>query len=327
MTRVGITMSSLGRMTMSTLTRTMLMTVGLATAGVLIGAGTTGSSSSTTVSSDDPYANLPSSIQLTGVVRDFREASVTNGHKDFELTPSAGFGHYFGLVQDTLDSDGKPQYQSTGYLVKSEWKDAQGRNVIQPRSYISAKSGDKAGSVSASQGGALNSSALFAQWYRDVPGVNVSKQLTINLQRQPNSNLYVFDDKSDTGYAGKGGFFPIDADLFGNSAGTPVHNFHFTYELETQFSYTKGKGDTFRFIGDDDVWVFIDGKLVIDIGGIHSATDQVIELDRLSWLQDGMTYKLKIFQAERHRTQSNFRVETTLTLRTVAPPPVSALAD
>jgi fibro-slime domain-containing protein len=53
----------------------------------------------------------------------------------------------------------------------------------------------------------------------------------------------------------------------------------------------------------------------------------VINLDRLSWLNDGQTYPLKVFHAERHTTQSNFRIDTTIQLRQVAPPAARALAD
>ena len=130
----------------------------------------------------------------------------------------------------------------------------------------------------------------------------------------------------DAGFAGKGGFFPINGELFGNSKNN-TKNYHFTYELETEFVYQKGKGQVFTFTGDDDVWVFIDGKLVIDIGGVHGAASQTVELDRLSWLQDNEDYKLKFFFAERHRTESNFRMDTTMVLRSVDPPTTTALYD
>ena len=146
------------------------------------------------------------------------------------------------------------------------------------------------------------------------------------LVRQPGSNRYVFDDTTAPLYQNRGGFFPINGQLYGNYASTGK-NFHFTYSIETDFVYEREHGQVFTFTGDDDVWVFVDGKLVIDLGGVHAKVSQTIDLDRCSWLQDGQTYQLKFFFAERHTTQSNFRIETTLSLINVEVPTVSALYD
>lgn len=280
-------------------------------------------------SGEDPYASLPSTIQLTGVVRDFRERSVSGGHPDFERQPSAGFGHYLRLAQDTLDSEGKPVFRSAGYKVSTQWKDSAGRNRIEPKPYIDARPGDTNGAMSSSTGGAVVSADTFRQWWRDVPGVNISRNLTLTLVRQPGTNIYTFNDRTDPLYANRQGFFPINGELFGNSGGSgvPNTNYHFTFELETTFVFQRGTGQVFTFTGDDDVFVFIDGKLVIDLGGVHGAISQSIDLDRLNWLEDGRTYSLKFFFAERHRTQSNFRIDTTLRLRNVDPPATSALFD
>jgi len=59
--------------------------------------------------------------------------------------------------------------------------------------------------------------------------------------------------------------------------------------------------------------VFIDGKLVIDLGGCHGASEQFVELNRLC-LEDGQEYTLDFFFAERHRNQCNVRIETNLGL-------------
>ncbi len=268
---------------------------------------------------DDQYSSLPSSLSLTGVVRDFRNTGAVGGHADFEMTPSGGYAHYNNQIKDTLDADGKPQYKSAGNKVTAEWKDAQARNIISPRAYLSTRSGDRAGSISSSTGGALTGENQFRQWFRDIPNTNASKQISLNLVRQAGTNKYVFNDTTDPYYSSRGGFFPINGELFGNY-GSTGKNFHFSFELETEFTFEAGKGQVFSFTGDDDVWVFVDGKLVIDLGGIHSAVSQSIELDRLNWLVNGQNYKLKFFFAERHTTQSNFRMETTMQLRTVTPP-------
>jgi fibro-slime domain-containing protein len=275
----------------------------------------------------DPYVNLPATLQLTGVCRDFRWANETGGHADFEYVPTQGYAHYAGEVADTLDSDGKPIFASTGKKVTTQATDTQGRNIMPvSKSYIAARPGDHAGSVSTSAGGSTHTADAFNQWFRDVPGHNISMMVPLTLVRQPGTNTYSFNDRTDAHYMNLGGFFPINGQLYGNSPGQNK-NFGFTYELGTTFVCQKNTGQVFTFTGDDDVFVFIDGKLVVDIGGVHQAVNQTIELDRLTWLNDGQSYSLKLFFAERHTTQSNVRIDTNLQLRVIAPPQVTHQYD
>ncbi|MFG0246641.1 MAG: fibro-slime domain-containing protein [Phycisphaerales bacterium JB052] len=301
--------------------RHLLALAALAGSALTIGAGTAGAATQ----DGDDFANLPEKVVLTGIVRDFKERGVEGGHTDFEYRPAGGFGHYMGVVSDYLGEDDKPVFNSTGIRVTRDWKDGQNKKMISAKPYITQLDGDRSGSLSSSAG-AIHDASSFDKWFRDTPGVNVSKPLDLTLVRQSNSNVYVFDDKQDATYSNLGGFFPINGELFGNSAGDNK-NFHFTFELQTEFTYDEDGDMSFTFTGDDDVWVFIDGHLVIDIGGVHSAVSQTIDLDRLDWLEDGQRYKLSFFFAERHRTQSNFRIETTMQLRTVQLPPTAALYD
>jgi len=165
-----------------------------------------------------------------------------------------------------------------------------------------------------------NGPAYFPSWFTDTPMVNISIDYYLEFtESAPGSNLYVFD---------RSPFLPVDDPtpqnpnscptnalqpngkcMLGNSTNYPTHNYGLTLEFHTKFKYAQGM--RFVFAGDDDVWVFVNGQLAIDLGGIHQRTEAPLNLDGAG-LTVGAEYNLDFFWAERHVTQSNFRVETTL---------------
>ncbi|MEY4514495.1 MAG: hypothetical protein RLZZ450_6617 [Pseudomonadota bacterium] len=99
------------------------------------------------------------------------------------------------------------------------------------------------------------------------------------------------------------------------AANAPDHNFLFTTEAHLRFRYRGGETLTFR--GDDDMWLFVNGRLTIDLGGPHVAVSATVALDALAGplgLKKGETYPMDIFHAERHTDQSNYHLDTTIDL-------------
>lgn len=98
------------------------------------------------------------------------------------------------------------------------------------------------------------------------------------------------------------GFFPFDQ--YDESRKDPNfdgdgYNHHFGMTMEAKFynptadnlpvntNTEKKEPVTFKYSGDDDMWVFVDNKLVLDIGGIHEPAGGMIDFTNgLVWVQD-----------------------------------------
>ena len=155
-------------------------------------------------------------------------------------------------------------------------------------------------------------SAKFNQWFHDAPGVNIKKILNLTLIKQPTTpTTWTYSNLA---------FFPIDNQLFGNTPGQS-HNFAFTYETHNTFTY-EGH-ETFQFWGDDDVFVFINNKLALDLGGVHGGigfppdTRGLIRFDAQAnqlGITTGGTYSFDFFYAERHTTSSEIKITTSIKL-------------
>jgi fibro-slime domain-containing protein len=225
-----------------------------------------------------------------------------------------------GMVQGTLDSEGKPVYAGVG-----------GTGMT---------------------GGWVTSAASFHNWYRDVPGTNTTYVSTILLHNDGNGSFvnwwkdnqewmsysnarfcsdatctscnapaYVDDGTmqcfaSCTPWGTGSGpcvanqalvpgnplFFPLDnipgmitptsayapgetppmySGTWAFEPGTPqpLHNFSFTSEVRYWFSYSTSKQYTLDFESDDDLWVFVNRKLAVDLGGIHNPVEGRIVFD------------------------------------------------
>lgn len=231
---------------------------------------------------EEPTGEEDCDSVLPIVYRDFKEE-----HPDFEMEFS-GDEVRLGLVEAELGADKKPVFKHSvgcpwGFNDGKPRECANGWNPTQP---------------------VITSADSFYSWYRDVPDVNHTFERSLVLQDVGGGKFEYSNNE----------FFPLTPEEgWGPTPTNQSKNYLFTTEVHVRFKYVAGQ--TFSFTGDDDLWIFVNGKLALDLGSMHLPKSGTIDFDALKdelGITPGGSYDMDIFHAERHTSESNFKIETNI---------------
>lgn len=282
-------------------------------------------------------------------------------HADFENGVMGQNEANTGMVEDTLDGDGKPVYignVNNAHVASAasfeDWfRDSAVSNTVveefvlydngnggyvnlssdagEPFVYYSAAAWCGNGGTGCDQypncvagqtdEDGNNISALYeTQGVCQDPCVywgngNNSACMVLANPMEGNPLFFPLDDldSPDIGVAAKipppyADSWPYEEDELG-----PLHNFSFTSEVRYWFQYNSDQTYTLDFLGDDDVWVFLNNRLAVDLGGIHTPVAGNLTLatpaDGAQFdLTDGQVYEIVVFQAERQTDCSSYQL-------------------
>lgn len=240
---------------------------------------------------------------------------------EFEQRHMTADPYRTGMVARTLDAEGKPQLGSNPYMnyyIKywfRPWESAAKGDFTGPHY------SPRAGYMERYEGG-----DWVKEYQEDITYLGVEQ-----LDHDTSFKNIVIEDSLPFEHLGGGvyqysseDFFPLDNRGFGNEWNhelgnvdynreqgiNPNHNYSFTMELHWQF--VKKPGMIFDFEGDDDVFVFVNRELVLEIGGIHQPAQASFNVDNVGGLVNGRQYDLHVFYAERHSALSTIKITTNI---------------
>ncbi len=242
-----------------------------------------------------------STICYSQILRDTLFVPVTyydfhsdRSNPEFECPHASGVR--WGMVADTLDEEFKPVPGANPYLNLSVRKwfrswlpgDFLVPNYSPSASYMQHND-------SSIETGAPVAFSGFTSAEHDTAFKNRVVEDFLVFQHQGNG-VYTFENDS---------FFPLDNRGFGNewnnTSETSSHNHSFAMEMVWKIIMERGLCLPFRANGD--LWVFVDNKLVLDLGGFHSLIEDTLKLDDLG-LEEGKVYDLRVFYAQRHSSST-----------------------
>jgi len=262
-------------------------------------------------------AVYPATVEVPVTFYDFHS---DRSNPEFEQPHTSG--RRVGMVAATLDADNKPQLGASPYrnLGVAHWfrdwskyttgpysKGKKTAPVYEPTPGIRQTHVDEWRSIVnvVNESAAVGHDTAFKNIV--IPGT-----LVFSLSSAA-TGMYQFSRR------GTAGFFPIDSLGFkkewaSTSGAVAAHNYSFTMEMDVEFYVQDSM--TFSFSGDDDVWVFIDNKLALDLGGIHeevsgnfNVSQKIIDLGLGNATGK---HRLRVFYAERHSEASNLLIQTNV---------------
>lgn len=222
------------------------------------------------------------------------------GYAD-DLAPQANYGCNFGLVTK-LDTNGKLKY-ADGVIAPYLFNDgsAEGKYTYEGSKLTFSREGD----IYTLSSAALNNGQTISNLdrFNNPTGIKWDGSAITHTSIFTN-NFWPMDgttNRKDPKFGGDDRPIVNGSTVLPASDDNTNHNSFFGMQFALQFTLTEDYTGPleYLFFGDDDMWVFLDGKLVCDIGGVHSSVGEYVDLwDHLTQGEAG-THTLTFFYTER----------------------------